>query len=376
MNPNNETSPLKSAGFGLIEIMIAMALGIVIILGITTLFADTSKSLASVDRSGRQIENALFTLELLASELSLAGYWGGANYPVDAETQIFVSGEIPAAAPSGLSWNIATEVPPTCLGTGATILGTSDNAKAELAFAMEYPLFSALGTALNSEITGGICGSGAIARSSSNSDYFVIRRAGSCATGAHPAPTLNNCRPLGDYYHLQTNGCYSENLGLSGGELKLLRVSDGNVGSQLTYTGYDCSTPAPIYRLVSRIYYVDEDDTLTRLYLDSSGAGLAFKTEVLVDGVELLRFEWFVDTDSDGQYDLVTRIPTAVDWPNIIGVKVWTVVRSSLREAGYSDDATYSIAGEAWSVPDNNVSYRRVVQSRMVDISNIGSRRR
>ena len=65
MNPNNETSPLKSAGFGLIEIMIAMALGIVIILGITTLFADTSKSLASVDRSGRQIENALFTLELL-----------------------------------------------------------------------------------------------------------------------------------------------------------------------------------------------------------------------------------------------------------------------------------------------------------------------
>ena len=96
--------------------MIAMTLGIVIILGITTLFADTSKSLASVDRSGRQIENALFTLELLASELSLAGYWGGANYPVDAETQIFVSGEVPPAAPSELSWNVATEVPPTCSG--------------------------------------------------------------------------------------------------------------------------------------------------------------------------------------------------------------------------------------------------------------------
>ena len=376
MSFSNGTYPRKPSGFGLIEIMIAMALGIVIILGITTLFADTSKSLASVDRSGRQIENALFTLELLASELSLAGYWGGANYPVDAETQIFVSGEVPPAAPSELSWNVATEVPPTCLGTGATISGTSDNAKAELAFAMEYPLFSALGTTLNSEITGGVCGSSTIAPSNFNSDYFVIRRAGSCATGAHPAPTLNHCRPLGDYYHLQTNGCYSENLGLSGGELKLLRVNDVNVGSKLTYTGYDCSTPAPIYRLVSRIYYVDEDDTLTRLYLDSSGAGLAFKTEVLVDGVELLRFEWFVDTDGDGQYDRVTRAPSIIDWPNIIGVKIWTVVRSSQREPGYLDDATYTIAGEAWSVPTSNVSYRRVVQSRMVDISNIGSRRR
>ena len=241
---------------------------------------------------------------------------------------------------------------------------------------MEYPLFSALGTTLNSEITGGVCGSSTMAPSNSNSDYFVIRRAGSCATGAHPAPTLNHCRPLGDYYHLQTNGCYSENLGLSGGELKLLRVNDVNVGSKLTYTGYDCSTPAPIYRLVSRIYYVDEDDTLTRLYLDSSGAGLAFKTEVLVDGVELLRFEWFVDTDGDGQYDRVTRAPSIIDWPNIIGVKIWTVVRSSQREPGYLDDATYTIAGEAWSVPTSNVSYRRVVQSRMVDISNIGSRRR
>ena len=47
--------------------------------------------------------------------------------------------------------------------------------------------------------------------------------------------------------------------------------------------------------------------------------------------------------------------PPLVDWPNIIGVKIWTVVRSSQREPGYSDDATYTIAGEAWSVPASNV---------------------
>ena len=362
----------KPAGFGLIEIMIAMALGIVIILGITTLFADTSKSLDRVDRSGRLIENALFALELLASELSLAGYWGGASYPVDAETQIFVAGEVPSSVPSGLSWDVATEVPAACLGTGRIISGTADNAKAELAFAMEYPLFSALGSSLNSEVAAGICGVGAIAPASSNSDYFVIRRAGSCATGAPPKPAVNRCRPLGDYYHLQANGCYSENLGLSGGELKLLKVNNANVASQLSYTGFDCSTMAPVYRLVSRIYYVDNNDTMTRLYLDNTGGALGFQTETLVEGVELLRFEWFIDRSGDGQYDFVSRSPSASDWSKIIGVKIWTVVRSSVAEPDYIDDAVYSIAGEPWAVPTDKSSYRRVIQSRMVDITNMG----
>ncbi|MDG1066026.1 MAG: PilW family protein [Luminiphilus sp.] len=368
------SAPLKAHdqyGAGLIEIMIAMALGIVIVLGITTLFADASRSLAAVDRSGRQIENALFAVDLLSAELALAGYWGGANYPVDAETQIFASGEVP----SELSWNVATEPPPTCLGAGGIISNTENNARAELAFAMEFPLFSALGAGLNSEITAGKCGLGLTALANASLDYFVIRRSGSCATGAPPTPALNQCRPLGDYFHLQANGCYSENLGLSGGEIKLEKVNEGNVLGLLSYTGFDCDSPAPIYRLVSRIYYIDQNDTMNRLYLDGAGGALGFRKEALVEGVELLRFEWFVDTSGDGEYDVVTRAPRVDDWPNIVGVKIWLVVRASQREPGYSDGAIYTIAGDSWSVPAGNESYRRVVQSRTVDIVNIRGRR-
>ena len=375
MNVGLPTSARKQHGVGLIEIMIAMALGIVVVLGITTLFADTSRSLASVDRSGRQIENALFTLEVLAAELSLGGYWGGANYPVDAETQIFVLGEVPDSVPSELSWNVASESPPTCLGVGGIITNTSNNAKAELAFAMEYPLFSAPGASLNREINAGKCG-GVTAQANESSNYFVIRRAGSCATGAPPKPVLNQCRPLGDYFHLQTNGCYSENLGLSGGEIKLEKVNDANVEGLLPYTSFDCESPAPIYRFVSRIYFVDQNGTFTRLYLDGVGGALGFKAEVLVKGVELLRFEWFIDTNGDGEYDRVTQTPDAVEWPNVIGVKIWTVVRSTEREPGYSDAATYTIAGESWSVPSANKNFRRVVHSKTVDVVNIGGRRR
>ncbi|MBT4853264.1 MAG: hypothetical protein HON38_00815, partial [Halieaceae bacterium] len=88
------------------------------------------------------------------------------------------------------------------------------------------------------------------------------------------------------------------------------------------------------------------------------------------------RFEWFVDTTGDGEYDRVTQTPDVVDWPNVIGVKIWTVVRSIEREPGYSDAATYTIAGESWSVPANNKNFRRIVQSKTVYIANIGGRRR
>ena len=59
----------KLTGFGLIELMIALALGTVIILGVSTLFSDSSRALNDVNRAGRQLENSLYAIDLLAKEL-------------------------------------------------------------------------------------------------------------------------------------------------------------------------------------------------------------------------------------------------------------------------------------------------------------------
>ena len=75
----------ESAGFGLVELMIALALGTVIILGVTTLFSDSSRALNDINRAGRQLENSLYAMDLLAKELALVDYWGEANAPVDAD---------------------------------------------------------------------------------------------------------------------------------------------------------------------------------------------------------------------------------------------------------------------------------------------------
>jgi len=362
-------------GFGLVEIMITMTLGVLIILTVSTLFSDTSRTLFEVSRTGRQLENSMFTLDLLAGELALAGYWGEAGYPIVADTQIFLSDEDIETAPGSLSWTPGSAVPPICMGTGASISGSADDNKAELAYAMEFPVYSASGASLNSEFTANTCGgSGATARA--GSEFFVVRRASTCATGSSPLPTNNNCPVLGNFYHLQTNGCYSENAGLSGGEIKLYQVTEATVGTLLPFTAYDCATASPIYRYVNRIYYVDANDILTRLTLDNDGGTIRFMPEQLVQGVELLRFEWLIDANGDGEYDTVSRAPSVADWTNMVGVKIWLVTRATTEEPGFTDDFTYTIAGDSWTVPSGNEGYRRRVQSRTVDLPNIGGRRR
>ena len=367
----NRRAP-KGAGFGLVELMIAMTLGLAIILTVTTLFSDTSRTLFEVSRSGRQLENSLFTLDLLASELSLTGYWGEAGYPISANTQIFVAGEDIETAPSSLSWAPGSAVPPACLGTGAFVSGSSDNSKAELAYAMEYPVYAASGEVLNSTA----CSGKTAAARETVSDFVVIRRASTCATGDA------SCGAADDFFHLQINGCNNPSLGLDGGEIKLRRgANQAALASLMTYESYQgCSASAtvvaPIYRYVNRIYYVDVDDVLTRLTLDNVGGVIKFVPEQLVNGVELLRFEWFVDSNGDGDYDLVTAAPTVAQWQNVVGVKIWIVTRSNVPEPGYTDDVIYTIAGANWDVPAGNEGYRRRVDSRTVDFPNIGGARR
>ena len=142
---------------------------------------------------------------------------------------------------------------------------------------------------------------------------------------------------------------------------------------------------SPVYRYISRVYYVDSDWVLSRIYLDDLGTTQTYLKEELVEGVELLRFEWGIDDDgdlnkteaedSDGVVSVVTNSlkPVASMWS---GVTVWMVVRSAEPERGYTDSLTYSVAGDSFSVPDGFESHRRAVFSKTVELVNIVGRNR
>lgn len=373
-------------GFGLVELMIALTLGLVIILGITTLFVDSSRTLGDISRAGRQLENSLFALDMLAGELALVGYWGEADYPVSADDPTF--GPLRASETDGVTVAGFPMPPGVCVGTG----GSGFDPRVELGWAMEYPLMAGLGTELGPTLSSSACGGASASTPSAAEEFVVIRRASTCATGKDGLAVQNQCPEIGDFFHLQANGCYDPNESLSGGELKLHRVTEATVDSLLDYRGFNCDTEiAPIYRYVARIYYVNQQDQLIRLQLEESGR---YEAQVLAEGVEALRFEWLIDRSGDGDYDVIHSVaqsnqdsnaqpssnpqwPPAtrnVDWQNVVGAKIWMIVRSGTSQPGYADANVYNLPGHAWS--NDQPGYTRLLRSRTVDLVNIAGRRR
>ena len=366
----------SSRGFGLVELLIALFLGLALILGISQLFVTGSRALDDANAAGRQMENAVFSIDVIASDLRLVGYWGE-TLAIDASADIFRPGETPSVAPTSPFPPVGLHAGP-CLGLGNNY-ATSPvfSAKEELAWGMEYPIYagrgsSGYGTAIP-------CGVSPGAGTKSDSDFVTVRRASTCAAGS------GNCASLDatERFYVQSNGCYDPSNGLVGGETKLAKVDSTSAASTLNYQQYDpatCSADAPRYQYISRTYFVSSDDRLYQLSFN----GTSFEQSLLVDGVEYLRFEWGRDYlpagNPDGVVDeFVTTTATSAwqeEWKDVISAKIWILVRGTEAISGYTDSNTYSLPGGAVSLASGSLKYPRRLMSRQIEFSNVVGPRR
>lgn len=374
-------------GFGLVEILIALTLGIVIILGITTLYTDSSRVLGDVSRATRLTETSSYAMELLTSDLELAGFWAERSTPL-SETTIRLITDAGSetwserAATDSVVGFLDQDPPCACVGSdvaascqfvtddsGTTTSRTyTEDPDIELVRGMVFSVLGGSGSVLNAESAGSSRCGGATA---SVEDFLAVRRASTCAVGEV------GCRPAEDgLYHVQVQGDATEE-GADGAILRrrgdLLLSND----TDLLEAKLADTTDSPIYRYISRIYYVDSSDNLSRLYFgkDSSGT-LKYLDEKLVAGVEALRFEWHIDTSGDGYSNELKTTPLMSEWINVVAVTVWMIIRSPDPEQGYTDSLTYDLPGPSFTVPAGYASHRRMVLSKTVEMVNIAGRRR
>ena len=78
--PNPPAAPPSPAhwqpGFTLIELMIAITIGLVMMVALLALFANSSRSNNEIAKMNGLIENGRFAIQLLQSDLAVAGFWG------------------------------------------------------------------------------------------------------------------------------------------------------------------------------------------------------------------------------------------------------------------------------------------------------------
>jgi type IV pilus assembly protein PilW len=347
--------PSRMAGVSLIELMIAIALGLIILAGLATLFANQSAARAEMERSSRQIENGRFAMELLGDDLRTAGFYGELN--VRGSTFNPPSTLVDPCSFTPADWNSA--IPFHVVG---------------------YDNGASKPTCVGSDIK-------------PNTDVLVVRRVSTCEAGAAGCGAVAGGKP-----YIQVSRCVNE-VGMLPALNNLYEI--GLSGTQaFTRTQRDCTTRAALRQYYTRIYYISTDNgaatplpipTLKRLEFDDTTS--AWVTTPLVEGIEEFQLEYGIDIDGDGDPDGYTADPNTFNpagcvgctptnnWANVMTVRIHLLARNIEPSVNYTDPKTYTLGRDAANAvisvtPSGaDATYRRHAYASLVRIVNAAERR-
>ena len=333
----------RPEGYSIVELMVSITVGLLILAGLATTFANNSRARAEIDRANQQTENGRYALQVLTDDLRNAGSLASFN-------------------PTSLA--SPTSDPDPC-ATG----------------------IAQLNTALPISVQGYDNGANAptcISDLRAGTDILVVRRASSCAVGAAGCDAY----VTGDPY-FQASGC-TDAAELGSGSIATYYVLDTNTAN-LTLHQKDCATAAGWYQYRTHIYFVANDDkagdgipTLKRAEL---GAG-SFSIVPVAEGVENLQIEYGLDTTSGGSPSVYTANPDLYSgcapavcvgyWRNTVAAKINLLARNTTTTPGYVDGKTYALgltfAGAANTFGPFLDGYKRHVYESVVRLNNTAGR--
>ena len=347
-------------GVSLVELMIAITLGLMVLATLATVFANSSRSRTELDRVSRQIENGRYAIEILGDDLRLAGFYG--ELSVNETT-----------APP------ATSLPDPCVGvpTGPDVWGVGPPAGVATFGKWRQAMLFGVQAYDNGN---GIPGCVPALDVKPGTDVVVVRRASTCEAGVAGCAAAVANRP-----YIQVSKCSAtptqETATLA--TLYVLAYGTGNPPFALHTT--NCVDPAKVRQYIVNIYYISVNNgqgqnipTLTRLEFD----GVQFTTVPLVEGIEELNVEWGIDNNLDGAPDIYTADPTAYGtfdaWRRVVTAKITLLARNTEPSNNYTDQKTYTLGLDAANQPITktyNDAYRRHVYTSTVRLVNVADRR-
>src|ERR671936_2509552 len=76
MRSNLRTHRQRACGFSLVELMVALTIGLLLLTALATIFANSSRMQREVTLSAQQIENGRYAIDLVSEDVRHAGFWG------------------------------------------------------------------------------------------------------------------------------------------------------------------------------------------------------------------------------------------------------------------------------------------------------------
>jgi len=298
----------RQRGLSLIELLVAMAIGAVLIFGATDVYVNSRNSYGVNENVTRLQETARYAMSVIEPDVRMSNYWGllkGAGAVTNQAAQTAAPGAVaPGAAANVCGNNFAIDL-------GTNLQGDNNGGAANGIWlsATRQPGCNSL----TDPDTGAVWTTIPVA----TADTLTVRRA-SVFTAVPTANVLNLCTTR-----------------ISG------RLQSDNSACSAAPAGQ-------VSNLIVDAYYIDRNSSqqaglpaLRRKTL-SAGGVLQFIDQEIIPGVEDMQVQFGIDPF--GNTGVATRyvdpdaVPAAAQ---IVAVRVWLLVRSDTAEVGFTDNAIY-----------------------------------
>ena len=346
----------KQAGVTLVEIMIAITVGLILSAGLIQIFTSSKQAYKMQDSLGLLQENGRFALNTLTRAAHMADHWGGIE-PENVQAG-GVAGNITGVGGCNGTWVADTN-------TGIRGYEGAANIGAVAGFPA--------GCIANSDYV-------------PNSDILVMRYADAeTVPAANDATTVFVRSAVGSFGTLMLgSGAIPAGLPNQDGTYNFVYKTDiFYLRTCSSKTGGNCDDTIP---------------TLIRLTLRGDTAGAPeMVEEELAENIEQLQFIYGrdirsnrdtnndgtidasdVNTGSDGDVDryddasvtAVNGLSTADWWSKVVNLRVSLLARSKNKDSSLTDSNTYNLLGYNYSIPTSDEKYRRKQYTRLIQIRN------
>ena len=336
----NYSSPKGASGFSLIELMLAMLIGLIIMGGVMQLFISTRDTQRSSEDQLAMLGDARFALEVIAYDLRHTNLWGRHNH----------NQKIACQKAGGFSYDCPA---------GAEMPAATADCAVEEYINLSRPLYA-------------VDNSNPYSATCANQSYQV----GTDVLTLHYADTnrLDDAVLSADVAYLRTSP--------SVGMLFIGPTFPASPYNELTDVVEPDDRKYSNHLLISRAYYVSDysdvlGDGLPSLRRGDLAAGPEMISDVLLTGVEDFQLEFGIDIgaegvpgDRDGQVDSYVKASSVSNWSlDVVAVRVWLLMRSQRADRNDIGTAqTFVIAGNTVTTP--NDGYRRYLVSSVVKLRN------
>lgn len=347
MTTNRQTLPGRTQrGVTLVEMMVAMVVGLILLAGMIQLFASNNRAYRLQEATTVVNENARFALDQMQYDIRMGDHWGG----VESDSVTMDSGM--GTVTNDCAGNAAAAV-------AAGVIGFEGAATSPLACipAADYQ---------------------------ANTDVLVLRYA---APNRIASGSLNNST-------LYLRSAIGRRGLIFQGEDKATLPADLKPANFTETNVFNEDPSAATYELRTVVYFIrrcasqdrgttgvcdaadDTIPTLVRYRLQN----MAMVAEDVISGVEQMQFAFGVDTDGDRSADVyqnATEVSTANRWNRVVNVKMSLVLRGLERDVTFTDTTTYRLYGGtsggtvSYTVPAADQQFRRKIYHATIQIRNM-----